>query len=442
MSARILVVDDLEPNIKLLEVKLSQYYYEVLTARNGLEALKILEQESVDVVLLDVMMPQMDGFETCARIKNNPKTAHIPVIMVTALSGAEDRLQGLQAGADDFLNKPIVDVALFARIRSLVRLKELTDEVSSYGDLGITLIQSPNLIRSANILLIDEDPLQIRLIEKSLHPAKINIFDFDKNIEEYLNENLDIVIVNTELSSCDALRICAKILNNPTTRNIPILSLIEEDDHEMAVKALDLGISDYIIVPINQDEIKARVITQIRRKKFQDALKYNLVNNINLAQIDSLTGIYNRHHFNEKAAEALKNYNELSLIMIDLDYFKTINDTYGHLVGDEVLKQTAQRIKQSLRSKDLFARFGGEEFILLLPETDSNNAYSISERIRKAIESQPYQTDSIKETISNTASFGIASFKNKDSLETLINRADQALYRAKAQGRNLIVTAE
>ena len=157
MSARILVVDDLETNIKLLEVKLTNQYYEVFTARNGLEALEVLGREKIDIILLDVMMPQMDGFETCRRIKANPKTAYIPVIMVTALSDVENRVNGLNAGADDFITKPIVDVALLARIRSYDRLKSLIDEIRDKGEDGVQFIENrndSNLITGATILLI------------------------------------------------------------------------------------------------------------------------------------------------------------------------------------------------------------------------------------------------------------------------------------------------
>src|SRR5882762_9463574 len=129
MTARILVVDDIPANVKLLEARLTAEYFDVTTAMSGREALAICERAQCDIVLLDVMMPEMDGFEVCRRLKANPVTHHIPVVMVTALSDAADRLTGLEAGADDFLTKPVNDIALFARVRSLVRLKRMMEEL-------------------------------------------------------------------------------------------------------------------------------------------------------------------------------------------------------------------------------------------------------------------------------------------------------------------------
>ena len=449
MSARILVVDDLETNIKLLEVKLTNQYYEVFTARNGLEALEVLGREKIDIILLDVMMPQMDGFETCRRIKANPKTAYIPVIMVTALSDVENRVNGLNAGADDFITKPIVDVALLARIRSYDRLKSLIDEIRDKGEDGVQFIENrndSNLITGATILLLDDDIAQCNFIKNTLNEANIIEVDLKKNIDTYLNANIDLVIVSTQLINIDGLRICVKILNNKITRNIPIIVLIEEADSDIIVKALDLGVSDYIISPLNKEEVRVRVKTQISRKNFQDALKNNLLNNITLAKIDSLTGLYNRYYFNTKAKEfynlATTSDTPLSLIMIDLDYFKQVNDNYGHLVGDELLKQVSLRLKKSIRGDDILARFGGEEFIFLLPNTNLNQAYIIAERIRQNIEATPYKIQLEINPLINTISLGVSTLKKGDTIEDLINRADKALYVAKQQGRNKVVKEE
>src|ERR1700733_1022156 len=161
MTARVLVVDDILSNVKLLEAKLSAEYFEVITAFHGRECLAKMDQGTPDIVLLDVMMPGMDGFEVCRRIKSNPKTAHIPVVMVTALDQPSDRVAGLDAGADDFFTKPVDDAALFARVRSLVRLKMMTDELRMRESTG----QGMGLIDPAETLMETPEAGRILVIE-------------------------------------------------------------------------------------------------------------------------------------------------------------------------------------------------------------------------------------------------------------------------------------
>ena len=172
MTANILIVDDLELNIKLLEAKLLGEYYTVFTASNSKDALQILANNKIDVILLDVMMPGEDGFVTCLKIKSNPDTTHIPVIMITALSDVEDRVKGLEAGADEFLTKPINDTALFARVRSLARMKTVIDELKlrnhTNAELGGKIIEMQKDFTDNKILLIDDDVIQARNINKML----------------------------------------------------------------------------------------------------------------------------------------------------------------------------------------------------------------------------------------------------------------------------------
>ncbi len=168
MSSRILVVDDILPNVKLLEAKLKQEYYDVLTATSGADALRLVEEQYPDLILLDVMMPGMDGYEVCRRLKSNPDTAHIPVVMVTALTDTEDKVAGLEAGADDFLTKPINDIALIARVRSLLRLKATMDEwrvrESAAYQFGID--------EDATIMNEDEDGGRILVVEDRAFEVK------------------------------------------------------------------------------------------------------------------------------------------------------------------------------------------------------------------------------------------------------------------------------
>src|SRR5476651_1714336 len=199
MSARILVVDDVEINVKLLGAKLASEYFDVLSASSGAAALLICEAELPDIVLLDVMMPEMDGFEVCRRLKADPRTADIPVVMVTALSDAADRLRGLEAGADDFLTKPVNDIALFARVRSLVRLKRMMEELrlreevcGRFAALPDEYAGAAETAGPARIMLLEESRLAATRIIDALAPLTSDLIHVssDKAATEKLDSSI------------------------------------------------------------------------------------------------------------------------------------------------------------------------------------------------------------------------------------------------------------
>src|SRR5688500_643581 len=231
MTARVLVVDDILPNVKLLEAKLSSEYYDVLTATSGEEALARVQNDSPDIILLDVMMPGMDGFEVCRRIKANPAVAHIPVVMVTALTDSSDKVRGLQAGADDFLSKPVNDTALMARVRSLVRLKMTIDEwrvrENTATQLGMTddkanVMDEP--VEGASILLVEDQDFETDKIVSTFRQDNDSIKAVKSGMEamEYAaTQNFDLMIISLNLRSEDGLRLCSHLRSNERTRSIP-----------------------------------------------------------------------------------------------------------------------------------------------------------------------------------------------------------------------------
>lgn len=455
MSARVLVVDDLPANVKLLEAKLNSEYYEVLTASNAITGIKIAKEKEPDIILLDVMMPEMDGFEACRRLKSDPQTGHMPVVMVTALSDVQDRVRGLEAGADDFLTKPINDMALFARIRSLVRLKQITDELQlrdkSGREFGLTdadTAKTENIIEGAKVLVVDDDVVQAQHIRNKLSAMGVDVkleAEADNVMPVLMETEYDLIIVSTQLSDADGLRLCSHIRNNEKTRRASLLMLIEEDDTNQLVKGLDLGVNDYIVTPIDGNELIARVRTQIKRKRYQDMLKTNYQKSISMAVTDALTGLYNRHYLNTHAKSLLEQAQQharpLSLIMTDVDHFKMVNDTYGHPSGDAILKEVPVRILDCVRPTDLVARYGGEEFVIIMPDTPPLIAKTTAERIRKSMEATPFTIPVEPGTLSKTMSFGVATANPGDTVDTLLKRADEALYQAKEGGRNRVVEA-
>ncbi|MBC2773623.1 PleD family two-component system response regulator [Rhizobium sp. AQ_MP] len=455
MTARILVVDDIPANVKLLEARLMAEYFDVLTASNGRDALDICDRTQVDVILLDIMMPEMDGFEVCERLKSNPRTAHIPVVMVTALDQPSDRVRGLQAGADDFLTKPVNDLQLISRVKSLVRLKTLTDELRIRHDTtrkagldDMLRLQDGRLEDQAQVLLVDSRGASQERIIKSLKPIAevFAMSDPQAAVFEAAENPLDLVIVNSNLEDYDPLRLCSQIRSLERTRFIPILLITEQGDEQMIIRALDLGVNDYIVRPLDPNELIARTLTQVRRKRYNDRLRNSVRQTIELAVTDGLTGLHNRRyldtHLRTLFARAKVRGRPLTICITDIDRFKQVNDVYGHDAGDEVLKEFAGRIRSTVRGADLACRFGGEEFVVVMPDTAADVAATVAERLRGMIEARPFQLRSGETPLMLTASMGIATLgPGIETPEQLLKQADRALYEAKNSGRNRVVAA-
>ena len=454
MSARVLVVDDILPNVKLLEAKLMSEYYDVLTATSGAQALEKIEHENPDIVLLDVMMPGMDGFEVCTRIKSNPKLAHIPVVMVTALTDSADKVRGLEAGADDFLSKPINDMALMARVRSLVRLKMALDEwrvrentASQLGVVGEASNVMTQDVQNANILVVEDKRFEVDKIRETLGRDNHTVVDVDGGIramEEISRQDFDAIIVSINMEQEDGLRLTSHLKSNERTRLLPIIMIAEENDMKRVAHGLEIGAFDYLIRPIERNELLARVRTQIRRKRFQEKLRATYEISLSMALTDGLTGLYNRRylevHLQKLLAKNEESHKKMAVLLIDIDHFKSVNDTYGHDVGDQILKQFAVRLQDNLRSFDLVARMGGEEFVAVLPDVSDDRPYLIAERLRRAIEKEPFQCSTPSGQLNITTSLGGAIIEEAGGTpESVIKRADQCLYKAKDLGRNCCV---
>ncbi|MBS0245885.1 MAG: PleD family two-component system response regulator [Proteobacteria bacterium] len=453
MTARVLVVDDIPANVKLLEARLSAEYFDVATAFNGTEALAMCERAECDIVLLDVMMPDMDGFEVCRRLKSNPATHHIPVVMVTALDQPSDRIKGLEAGADDFLTKPVSDIALISRVRSLTRLKMVTDELRMRAltsrEIGIESPEREAVAdsgRQGRILIIDDRASSYERIATTLGAE--HAVDVQSDPKEALfraaEGNYELLIVSLGLTDFDGLRLCSQVRSLERTRSIPILAIAEPDNNAKLVRGLEIGVNDYLIRPIDKNEMLARVRTQIKRKRYTDRLRDNVAMSIEMAITDALTGLHNRRymetHLGALTEQAAQRGKPLAVLILDIDFFKSINDGHGHDAGDDVLREFAVRIRKSIRNIDLACRYGGEEFVIVMPETDIAVAGMVAERIRRKIAAEPFAIQQGEKRLDVTLSIGIAALGAAgDNAAAMLKRADQALYRAKRDGRNRVV---
>jgi two-component system cell cycle response regulator len=453
MTARILVVDDVVANVKLLEARLSAEYFDVIGVLSGQEALAICERAECDIVLLDVMMPSMDGFDVCRQLKRNPATHHIPVIMITALDQTSDRVKGLEVGADDFLTKPVSDIALIARVRSLVRLKMITDELRMRAltsrEIGIENPAREAIAdsgRGGRVLLVDD--------RRRSHERLAAILGDEQTIDvepEPANAlfraaegNYDVAIISLRLENSDGLRLCSQVRSLERTRNVPVLAIADPADHSRLVRGLEIGVNDFLIRPIDRNEMLARVRTQVRRRRYTERLRDNVQMSIEMAITDALTGLHNRRymesHLSTLVEQAGLRGKPLSVLVLDIDYFKSVNDTHGHDAGDDVLREFAQRLKKSIRGIDLACRYGGEEFVVVMPETDMAVATVVAERLRRRIACEPFPVGGGTNAVEITISIGLAARAlANDTAANVLKRADQALYRAKRDGRNRVV---
>lgn len=452
MTARVLVVDDILANIKLLQARLEAEYFEIVTATNGHDALEICQRERVDVVLLDVMMPGMDGFEVCRRLKASPQTLHIPVVMVTALDQASDRIQGLDSGADDFLTKPVDDIALVTRVKSLARLKMLNDEmlmrVTTSRQMGLADEDTLGRIladRPGRVLVVDDHPRSSQRVMSALAKAHDAYIETDPQaaLLHLADQPFDLLVVALNLEHSDGLRLCSQVRSLDRTRHLPILIMVDPGDEARLLRGLDMGVNDYLMRPVDRHELLARVKTQIRRKRFSDYLRNQIRESVELSITDPLTGLHNRRymerHLKTLITDAKRTGRSLSVLIADIDHFKNVNDTYGHDAGDLVLKEFSERFRRYTRGVDMACRLGGEEFLIIMPDTDKILARQVGERVRECVAVQPFQIGQDRE-IWVTASVGLATWEGDgDTPEALFKRADNALYAAKRQGRNQVV---
>src|SRR6476646_3144270 len=398
----------------------------------------------VDDVPAHVMMPDLDGFEVCRRLKSNPATHFIPVVIVTALDSPSDRVRGLEAGADDFLTKPVSDIVLIARVRSLTRLKMMTDELRMRAITSLEIgMEAPERSAIADkgvggrILLVDDRPSSYERLAPILSAE--HTVDVETNPAEALfhaaDGNYDLLIVSLSLENYDGLRLCSQARSLERTRQLPILAISDADNNARLLRGLEIGVNDYLLRPVDKNELLARARTQIRRRRYTDHLRDNVQNSIEMATTDALTGLHNRRymesHLATLAEQASSRGKPLALMILDIDFFKAINDSHGHDAGDDVLREFAVRIRKSIRGIDLACRYGGEEFVVVMPETDLAVATMVAERLRRRIAAEPFPIQQGARTVEVTISIGIAALGAQDNAASVLKRADQALYRAK-----------
>jgi two-component system, cell cycle response regulator len=454
MPGKILIADGSSANRIVLKSKLSGAYYDVSDATSGEQALMLAREDVPDVILLSTDLPDIEGFTVCRLLKADPLTMHIPVIL-TAAGDAQERVRGLEVGADDFLTRPYHDLALFARVRSLMRIKHELDELTlrdaTATELGLDdLLDSDARESSAcgSVRIVCGDPESAAGwcdgLKGKLQADLTTSGDVGYSAACPESPTPDVFLISqASPGNIDALRLIAQIKAQPESKHAATVLVVDSGDYETATCGLDLGATDFIETPFDCNELAARLRTQIRRKKASDRLRLNLRDGLKLAVTDPLTGVYNRRyattHMHKIMLRARQKNQPFAVMMLDLDRFKRINDQYGHDAGDNVLREFASRLQRNIRGVDLVARLGGEEFFVAMPDATAEDASRIAERVRGAVEDQPFNLPDTSLTLRVTVSIGVAvADDTRQSPEILMKEADRALFASKHAGRNCV----
>jgi two-component system cell cycle response regulator len=428
----------------MLETRLATEYYEVKAISVGCDALAIAHDWQPDVILLDIMMPGMDGYEICRMLKSGRSTAHIPVILITGLQNSPDRWRGLSSGADDFMSKPIEYGVLLARLRGIIRFKRLMDQWRARDDTAAALgfradRPDDHSIAQARVLVIDNLASRAARINDILTAEGLIVthVEAERDAAETVDDDgFDLILISLSLLDSDPLRLVARLRASKLTQDTPLLLLAEPEERDVLISALDLGATDCLMLPLDENELLLRATNHIRRKRHHDRLRIDVGSALHMAVIDPLTQLYNRRYVRSYLDRLCNDPvgGGFALLMLDVDRFKAINDQFGHTVGDHVLQGVAATLRTHLRQSDLLARFGGEEFIVIIGAlSDPDVAMTVAEKLRTAIEAMV-----VAPGVKVTASIGVAIATAPAVAASLIDQADAALYHAKRAGRNQV----
>jgi two-component system cell cycle response regulator len=299
--------------------------------------------------------------------------------------------------------------------------------------------------RPSRIFIVDDDARSSGRLANTLRAQghKATTLMEAGDMGELASERVDVLILSLFARSFDPLKLIAHFKMNPVTRSISVILICDPHDKAMALRGLEIGASDMITIPIDRQELAARIRTQTRRTRYIDILRQRVDRGLELSVIDQLTGLHNRRYMNGQLEQfmqrAVRGNQPLSLMMTDIDHFKAVNDTHGHQAGDDVLKEIGKRLRANVRPTDVVCRTGGEEFVVLMPNTPGDLACAAAERIRKAVAAEEFPVLGGSQSLRITVSAGVSTLQGEgDTIDDLMHRADTALYQAKTGGRNRV----
>ena len=458
MDGKVLIVDDLATNRIVYKVKLVGAFYQPILAADGESCLRLARSESPDLILLDLMLPDIPGAEVLRRLRADPVTRDIPVVVLTASRDGEARLAALQAGADDVLTKPVDEQTLLARLRNLLRGRD--GEGFGAGQTGARLNAygmaeaAPVFERPATIALVADRADTALRWRRDLQPLmsdRVIILTREDVLADASEGSApDVFVIEADLGGAGGgLRLMSDLRSRGSTRHAAVCIMGAQEAGDTMAMAFDLGANDIVPENVPGRELVLRLRSLLRRKRQGDRMRDSVQTGLRMAMIDPLTGLYNRRfalpHLVTIAEDAETSGAPFAVMVVDLDRFKSVNDRFGHAAGDAVLVEVSRRLSANLRASDLLARIGGEEFMIALPATDLAEARGVAERLCQAIEELPMRIAG-GQSLSVTVSIGVAvsrpgmvvGDRMADMITKMVDEADKALMLSKSAGRNQV----
>ncbi len=425
---KVLVIEPSKSYQLILSELLSSHGFDASCVKSGEQAIQALDKEVFNLICVAMELTDMSGIELCERIRRIDDTScNLPVVMITSEEDKSTLVDALKAGATQVFKK--TDINNFSTF-----LHQFAWNYSQRSAL------------TAEILYVEDSPAGAARVCALLQNLGMKVDHFttaEDACDAFEHKDYDLILTDIFLEGeMTGFQLVQKFRMDPENASIPILAVSGIKDDSRRIELLRSGANDYVAKPVLDEELMARVQNLVRTKQLVDQVNEHKRYLQEIAMKDQLTGLYNRHFLMEvgpkKVQEALRHKNALSLLVVDLDKFKLINDNHGHSVGDEVLEAVGRLLTSVSRKEDVAARFGGEEFVLILSHCDAENAEAKAEEIRKAVlELKPAGLDI-------SASFGVAtcSLDSSETMASLFTRADEAVYKSKENGRNQVTIAE
>lgn len=455
MGGHILLADDVMSYRVLIRARLFVAHYNVVMADSVEDVHPLAVSETPDLAIIGVGQNSSKSLDLIRTMKSDPLTSDVTILVVCDNQANKTRVQALKAGADDVLSRSASEAFLLASLRNLMRRRNEDAELNLREDTRVALgfseaaagfgtVKPPP---TGTIALVTGNPkdsvswkrrLETKLRDRieTLTPRELPDLD-----DGSLRPDLYVIEANLRHPS-HGFALITDLRSRSISKDAGIVAIFDPTEEEAATHALDLGANAVLDTTASDDELIERIRCQLRRKAQQDRVRREIKDGLLMAITDPLTGLKNRRYAISSLKQIAENSNTngkpFAVMMLDLDRFKRVNDTYGHPAGDAVLKAAAERIESGLRSDDIIARLGGEEFIVIMPETTPKDAQVAGERLRLMIEDIPFKLPDNDDALHLTVSIGIAVGNLGTPASLLIEEADRALYAAKEEGRNLV----